>query len=449
MVLKPFYTDTLNGLCSKDQLDLLDSIIVYGDQSSRKSSVLEAISGVLFPIKSNLCTRFPIELVLRKTLHIGVTVSIVPHYSRSESEQISLSGFYEKLDGFDGLSILIKNAKAAMAISTHGKAFSKDLLRIEVSGPDRPYLTIMDLPGLIHSETKQSIILAVISAKNDYANQIVLKLACTTNKSGNRTLGIIIKPDTLILGSESKAIYISLIRNQDVEFYLGWHVLKNMDSETGENLSRSLLGINKLRKRLSKVLLGQIATELPSLINEIEIKSKAYYSRLDNTYNNPFFEDAKQGYCHKIIDSLKKTTVPKGYLIRRTKGRELPGTFNPIIKVITRKYIEKVWKAAKEFLNLITTYIANTIISKYIRIIKDFFGVSSLSSVYFGGQNKDLNSLVVALVALKRFVDNIAIEVIKSKLISPLYDIFSPITVTSMPADLITRITGESKENRA
>lgn len=116
--------------------------------------MLEAISDVSFPIKSNLCTRFPIELVLRKTSHIGVTVSIVPHHSRSESEQLSLGSFHEKLDGFDRLLILIKNAKAAMAISTHSKAFSKDLLRVEVSGPDRPYLTIIDLPGLIYSETK-------------------------------------------------------------------------------------------------------------------------------------------------------------------------------------------------------------------------------------------------------------------------------------------------------
>jgi hypothetical protein len=28
-------------------------------------------------------------------------------------------------------------------------------------------------------------------------------------------------------------MYVSLVRNQDVEFRLGWHVLKNMDSETG------------------------------------------------------------------------------------------------------------------------------------------------------------------------------------------------------------------------
>jgi hypothetical protein len=133
-------------------------------------------------------------------------VLIVPYYSCSESEQLSLSSFHKKLDGFDRLLTLIENAKAAMAISTHSKAFSKDFLCVEVSGPDRPYLTIMDLPRLIYSEMKQqstsdvelvqdvvqaymkelrSIILVVVSAKNDYANQIVLKLAYAADKSGN------------------------------------------------------------------------------------------------------------------------------------------------------------------------------------------------------------------------------------------------------------------------
>ena len=506
MVLKPFYTDALNGLCSQDQLDLLDTvdslrsqgishyvslpqIIVCGDQSSGKSSVLEAISGVSFPIKSNLCTRFPIELVLRKTSQISVTVSIVPHHSRNEAEQLSLSSFHEKLDDFDGLSTLIENAKAAMAISTHGRAFSKDLLRVEVSGPDRPHLTIVDLPGLIHSETKQqsasdvelvqdvvqsymkeprSIILAVVSAKNDYANQIVLKLARAADKKGNRTLGVITKPDTLIADSESEAMYVSLARNQDVEFRLGWHVLKNMDSEVGVcsladrdvkeekffsqgiwgNQSRSLLGVNKLRKRLSKVLLGQIAAELPSLINEIEFKSMTCRGRLDKlgkpratldeqrlyllhisqsfhslikasvdgTYNDPFFEDAdsepgyrkriravvqnlnlefaelitNRGHNREIIDPPNSRTVHGRvtaitrkdfidhiqHLMRRTKGRELPGTFNPMIvadlfreqsspwEMLTRSYIGKVWTAVKEFLSLVTKHVADSATSK-------------------------------------------------------------------------------------
>jgi GTPase SAR1 family protein len=593
---KSFSIDALSGLCSKDQLDLLDSvdclrsqgishyvslpqIIVCGDQSSGKSSVLEAISGVSFPIKSNLCTRFPTELVLRKTSHIGVSVSIVPHHSRSESEQSSLSGFHEKLDGFEGLPTLIENAKAAMGISTHGRAFSKDLLRVEVSGPDRPHLTIVDLPGLIHSETKQqsasdvelvqdvvqaymkeprSIILAVVSAKNDFANQIVLKLARAADKKGNRTLGVITKPDTLLAGSGSEAMYVSLARNQDVEFRLGWHVLKNMDSETGEwsladrdvkeeeffsqgiwnELSRSLLGVGKLRDRLSKVLLGQIAAELPSLIDEIEIKSNACRNRLDKlgepratlaeqrlyllhisqsfqslvkaavdgTYNDPFFENAKtevgyqkriravvqnlslgftekmtrQGHYHEITDSKSTSRVGRGVLpitrdefldqvkdlMQRTRGRELPGTFNPMIvadlfleqstpwEAITQSHIDKVWKAVTEFLSLTATHIADAATSKalfqkifepalnqlletlnaktselltphqkshpitynryftetyqkvrnerkrneYSKVIKDFFGVSTLESSFYINQQKDLRQLLDNLV---------------------------------------------------
>ena len=497
MVLKPFQTDALNGLCSRDQLDLLDSvdclcsqgishcvslpqIIVCGDQSSGKSSVLEAFSGVSFPVKSNLSTRFPTELVLRKTSQMGVSVSIVPHQTRTESERLALSSFHEKLEGFEGLPNLIENAKAAMGISTHGKAFSKDLLRVEVSGPDRPHLTIVDLPGLIHSETKQqsasdvdlvvqsnmkesrSIILAVVSAKNDYANQIVLKLARAADKKVNRTLGVITKPDTLIAGSESEAMYVSLARNQDVEFRLGWHVLKNMDSEKGEwsladrgvkeeeffsqgiweDMSRSLLDIDKLRSRLSKVLLGQIAAELPSLIDEIDIKSSACRNRLDKlgdpratlaeqqlylfqlsqsfqslvkaavdgTYNDPFFGDAKselgyqkriravmqnlnldfadnisrRGHCRKVTESKNTNHISKDvipitrdkfidhiqHLMKRTKGRELPGTFNPMIildlfleqsapwEAIARSHVDKVWKAAKEFLGHVAAYVA-------------------------------------------------------------------------------------------
>jgi hypothetical protein len=56
---------------------------------------------------------------------------------------------------------------------------------------------------------------------------------------------------------------------------------------------------------------------------------------------------------------------------------------------------------------------------------------------------------VIKQVALKRFIDDIAIEVIEAKLISALYDIFSPVAVISMPAALVTSVAGESEDNRA
>ena len=79
--------------------------------------MLEAIFGVLFPTKSDLCTRFPIELVLRKTSHINISVSIVPYESCSKSEQLTLGSFHKELNNFNRLPSLIKNAKSVMVIS--------------------------------------------------------------------------------------------------------------------------------------------------------------------------------------------------------------------------------------------------------------------------------------------------------------------------------------------
>lgn len=496
----------LNTLCTEEQLELLDSIdtlrsqgisyyislpqiIVCGDQSSGKSSVLEAISGVPFPVKSNLCTRFPTELVLRKSSQTSVSVSIVPHQSRAESDRISLSNFREKLDSFYGLPALIENAKTVMGITAHGKTFSNDLLRVEVSGPDRPHLTIVDLPGLIHSETKQqsaadvqlvqevvqnymkeprSIILAVISAKNDYANQVVLRLAREADPFGHRTLGIITKPDSLISGSESEKMFVSLAKNQDVAFRLGWHVLKNMDSEKGSwtlqdrnshetlffsqgvwvDMPKPLIGIDQLRERLSLVLLGQIAAELPSLVNEIKTKVDTCHMRLqqlgkprtnpseqrhyllkisesfqhivkasvDGIYNESFFADVETdaGYSNRmraVVQNLNErfatTMALHGHyreikssesliniskhqlsisreeyishiqrLLKRTRGQELPGTFNPLIvkdlffeqsgpwERITRDHIRNVWVSAKRFIRQAVCYVADDGTSK-------------------------------------------------------------------------------------
>lgn len=129
--------------------------------------------------------------------------------------------------------------KEFISISTTSSAFSNDVFRVEILGFTQQHLTIVDLPGLTHSENKlqtsadvalvlsvvqsymvnrRSIILAVVSAKNDYANQIVTKLSKDVDLKGYRTLGIITKLDTLLVGSESKLAYANLARNQDVEF---------------------------------------------------------------------------------------------------------------------------------------------------------------------------------------------------------------------------------------
>ena len=56
----------------------LPQIIVCGNQSSGKSSVLEAISRVRFPSESNICTRFATKIVLRRSPTTGSKYQLSP-----------------------------------------------------------------------------------------------------------------------------------------------------------------------------------------------------------------------------------------------------------------------------------------------------------------------------------------------------------------------------------
>ncbi|KAJ5907799.1 hypothetical protein N7495_000481 [Penicillium taxi] len=173
----------------------LPQLIVCGNQSSGKSSVLQAISRVRFPVKSNVCTRFPTEVILRRHPESRFKVSIEPGSSRtSEEARQAIQTFAPAgVTNSDQLESLIEKAKECMGITDEG--FSDDILKVEILGPDQPELTLVDLLGLyishstsqdekgieiVHDITKRymsnqrSIILAVVSAKNDYHIQRVL-----------------------------------------------------------------------------------------------------------------------------------------------------------------------------------------------------------------------------------------------------------------------------------
>jgi hypothetical protein len=85
---------------------------------------------------------------------------------------------------------------------------------------------------LSYIKKRLGIILAVVSAKNDFANQIVTRYARELNPEGSCTLGIIAKPDTLHAGSDSENSVVELAENKDVAFRLGRHVLQNRDYNT-------------------------------------------------------------------------------------------------------------------------------------------------------------------------------------------------------------------------
>src|SRR5205809_1362871 len=95
----------------------LPQLIVCGDQSSGKSSVLEAISRVRFPTKDNVCTRFATELILRRTPETDVSVTIEPGASRSPEERQQLRGFKSQFTTADDFPRLVDAAKDFMGVT--------------------------------------------------------------------------------------------------------------------------------------------------------------------------------------------------------------------------------------------------------------------------------------------------------------------------------------------
>src|SRR3954469_10223284 len=76
----------------------LPQIVVVGDQSAGKSSVLEAITGTPFPRDAGACTRFATEIRLRRSAQSGINVSIIPDKNRSFKEQERMREFAGRVD---------------------------------------------------------------------------------------------------------------------------------------------------------------------------------------------------------------------------------------------------------------------------------------------------------------------------------------------------------------
>jgi GTPase SAR1 family protein len=286
----------------------LPQLIVCGDQSSGKSSVLEGLTRLRFPTKDTVCTTFATELVLRKGPRVEIECTINPANNRTQTQASKLQNFRRNYLSHQDFSFpaLIDEARECMGIKeTSTDIFSEDVLKVQYTGPDVPSLTIVDLPGLVHLGTgadrvrdlvqgymkdPKSIILAVVSAKNDWENQIVFRHAEQIDRTLSRTLGIITKPDTLPPGFPSETTFVELAMNQKIPLTLGWHVVKNRKPEDQEDsiekrdeseklffasgiwksLPRSDVGIDSLRVKLSKCLLRHIRAELPSLTMTIQ-----------------------------------------------------------------------------------------------------------------------------------------------------------------------------------
>ncbi|EHK27297.1 uncharacterized protein TRIVIDRAFT_63061 [Trichoderma virens Gv29-8] len=319
--------DQLRGLGQNQQriLDVIDTLrsatleeiqlpqlVVVGDQSAGKSSVLDAIPGIPIPKDPDGCTRFATEFRLRRG-EARISMGIIPHKNRTVEKREELLKLTHEATDTAQLSTFIKKCQKAIFggdESGKGNFASRDIMTIEIRGPKMPLLTLVDLPGFIQAPNKKrtvkdiaaindialdymkrerTIILAVVAGSSDYVNQVVLRNFLDYDKGGQRTLGIVTKPDLVdSIALEEK--FLKLVKNEDIKLDLGWHVLRNrapQEKETETNdrnqkeheffangnwgdLPKGTYGVESLVAKLSDLLYSHITDYFPRLLGEIK-----------------------------------------------------------------------------------------------------------------------------------------------------------------------------------
>uniref|UniRef100_A0A8C1HFG5 Si:dkeyp-110c12.3 n=2 Tax=Cyprinus carpio TaxID=7962 RepID=A0A8C1HFG5_CYPCA len=310
----------------------LPSIAVVGDQSSGKSSVLEALSGVALPRGSGIVTRCPLELKLRK--------------SNNGSSWAATISYNEVRETFhDPAQVESYVRRAQNMLAGDGVGICEDLISLEIRSPDVCDLTLIDLPGITRVPVKgqpedigdqirrlilkfvskkETINLVVVPCNVDIATTEALRMAQGVDPDGLRTLAILTKPDLVDKGAEADILQV--LQGKVVPLKKGYTIVRcRGQSDINENVSlaeatrqekeffaknthfshlleEQRATIPCLSTRLTKELVEHIKSSLPSLRDQIHIHLSAARFELKNYADGPPLEPERMGpYLSKKI----------------------------------------------------------------------------------------------------------------------------------------------------
>lgn len=112
----------------------LPTIVVVGDQSSGKSSVIESLAGISLPRGQGICTRVP--LIMRLQHHPDPLPEFVLEFHKRSVKIVDESKIPEAIE------------EATVEIAGKSKGISNVPLTLVVKKKDVPDLTMIDLPGI-------------------------------------------------------------------------------------------------------------------------------------------------------------------------------------------------------------------------------------------------------------------------------------------------------------
>ncbi|KAK7471940.1 hypothetical protein VKT23_000046 [Stygiomarasmius scandens] len=333
------------------QIDIdLPLIAVIGNQSAGKSSLIESISGITLPRAAGTCTRCPTECSLSYSpspWKCTVSLRIMTDSSGQLLGEPRNEQFGSVITKKDEVEDRIRRAQRALLHpelprsrflqddeaeidDTNAPTFSSNCVSLKISGPDVADLSFCDLPGLIRTAAGESsagdvelverlvesyikkpscIVLLAVSCETDFQNQGALQLAKKFDPNGERTVGVLTKPDRISAGDED--LWVRFIRN-DVPGYTlsnNWYCVKqpnsielrqgitwkearakenNFFSMTSpwtdlEPMFQKYLRTGNLVERLSSILSDLISKRLPEIHKELDLsmkKTRAELSKL-------------------------------------------------------------------------------------------------------------------------------------------------------------------------
>ncbi|NXS95326.1 MX protein, partial [Jacana jacana] len=303
--------DSLRALGIEKDL-ALPAIAVIGDQSSGKSSVLEALSGIALPRGNGIVTRCPLELKLKR----------IPATQAWKGKMCYRNTSIDLQDASE-VEKAIREAQNVVA-GTRG-AISGELISLEVWSPDVPDLTLIDLPGIARVAVgdqpkdigeqikkllkrtigcKETLNLVVVPCNVDIATTEALRMAQEVDPTGERTLGILTKPDLVDKGTEDSIIKI--LQNQVVPLKKGYMIVKCRGQQDIHNKLALAAAIEQERRFFKNhknfsMLLEEGKATIPHLAEKLTNELVRHIIK-----TLPVLENQTREVLHKTLQDLQK-----------------------------------------------------------------------------------------------------------------------------------------------